>query len=343
MFGCGKQAFWHVRLALLLHGKTIKHVHFINRDFSDKANDIIERFYRFNLFTREREGWVHTDFSVLTPYFAEYTRMSKDQIRNADIVYCTTPSTKPLFDHTILTNTEGRQKGRLIVAIGSQHKSMIEIPPEIMAQAIKRHGHGHHMHKHALEGGIIVVDSLAATRHTGEFHESGLDGKSAVELGELVALDHADESPTDLEETPTPPTLEGIPLGTGSVPILKRLSSFGMDSTSSEKAEKVEKVEKAEKSDAASISSASGSSTQHHHHHIFPHHFSPRLPHIFHGFHKKENNPPNQVKTKELLRQQLPPPWRKECLGPIKPFLTSHRALPNHKNLLSQRSLLQCP
>ena len=189
VFGTGKQAFWHVRLALCLHGHTIKNVHFINRDFSENAISILRNFYKYDPLVREREGWPSTSFSLLTPYYEEYRRMINKQIRDADVIYCTTPSTEPLFDHRILTETQGRQKGRLIVAVGSYKDSMIEIPQEIIHQAVKRHGAGHHLHKHAEEGGVIIVDTLACLTNTGELTQAKLRETEVVELGELVMLE----------------------------------------------------------------------------------------------------------------------------------------------------------
>ncbi|TVY75896.1 Uncharacterized protein LSUE1_G004676 [Lachnellula suecica] len=259
VFGCGKQAYWHVRLALLLHGSTIKHIHFINRDFSSKARDIMKDFYKYNPLIREREGWSHTDFSILTPYYEEYARVLKDQVRAADVIFCTTASTEPLFDHSILTNTEGRQKGRLIVAVGSYKKSMIEIPREVIAQAVKRHGSGHHLHKRAQEGGAIVVDTIACAKYTGELSQANIQHHEVVELGELVMLEHMPQSPV-LEETETLPraSLESLSLGSSS-PSFSRSFSFKRRSSTVESGD-----------------TTSGSSTSGHHS------LSNILPKIFH-------------------------------------------------------------
>jgi len=267
VFGCGKQAYWHVRLALLLRGHSIKHVHFINRDFSDKASDIMEDFYRYNPLTREREGWSHTDFSILTPYYEEYDRVLKEQLRAADVIFGCTPSTEPLFDHTILTNTEGRQKGRLIIAVGSYKKSMIEIPIEVISQAVKRHGSGHHLHKRVQEGGAIIVDTLACAKSTGELSQAGLQPEEVVELGELVMLEHMDTSPYD--ESAESMSMESLSLNnsdTQSTTSIPRTFSFSRRDTSLSKSE-----------GGSSVSSGSS-----HGHHSFSHMFPHHLPKIFH-------------------------------------------------------------
>ncbi|TVY86778.1 Uncharacterized protein LAWI1_G006241 [Lachnellula willkommii] len=219
VFGTGKQAFWHVRLALCLHGHTIKHVHFINRDFSENATSILRTFYGYDALVREREGWPNTSFSLLTPYYEEYRRMLNKQVRDADVVYCTTPSTEPLFDHRILTETQGRQKGRLIVAVGSYKDSMIEVPKEVIHQAVKKHGTGHHLHKHAEEGGVIIVDTLACLTDTGELTQAKVGATEVVELGEIVMLERlapsAEESSSMSDEIASPrSSLEGLSMRT---------------------------------------------------------------------------------------------------------------------------------
>lgn len=45
VFGAGKQAYWHVRLALLLRGPEIHHLNIINRSF-ESAHNLVERLYR---------------------------------------------------------------------------------------------------------------------------------------------------------------------------------------------------------------------------------------------------------------------------------------------------------
>ena len=65
---------------------------------------------------------------------------------------------------------------------------MIEIHPDIIRQAVAPH-HGHHFHKHAQEGGAIVVDSVTAClKEAGELIQAKVGGREVVELGELVML-----------------------------------------------------------------------------------------------------------------------------------------------------------
>jgi hypothetical protein len=128
-------------------------------------------------------------FGMISPSYNEYERMAKDQIRSADIIICGTPSEKPLFHHSILTGTNGRIKPRLIIAVGSFNPNMIELPPEILMQAVKHHGDHLHVRKRAVEGGCVIADVAKAMEQTGEFLGAKLEPHHVVELGEIVMLE----------------------------------------------------------------------------------------------------------------------------------------------------------
>lgn len=182
-FGAGEQAYWHIRLALMLRGSTIRQVNVINRAFSDSCKYVLKRLYAVPAAVKEREGWQDAQFGILTPGYGEFGRLLKEQVRAADVIFCCTPSREPLFDHTILTNGEGRRKGRLIVAIGSYTPQMLEVPIEVVHQAVRTHEPGHrHFHKHATEGGVVIVDTLdGALQEAGEVIQAGLSPKQLIE------------------------------------------------------------------------------------------------------------------------------------------------------------------
>ncbi|KAI0004432.1 ornithine cyclodeaminase [Xylariaceae sp. FL0662B] len=189
VFGAGLQAYWHIRLALMLRGSTIRHVYILNRRFSENAQGIIRKFYGVPTEAKRREGWEHAQFSVLTPGYGDYPRLQKDYIRAADVIYCCTPSTEDLFEAGILTSHDGRRKGRLIVAVGSYTPQMRELPRDLLLQATKVHTGHLHFHKHAVEGGVIIVDTLdGVLKEAGEIIEAGLEPRQLVELGELVMI-----------------------------------------------------------------------------------------------------------------------------------------------------------
>jgi ornithine cyclodeaminase/alanine dehydrogenase-like protein (mu-crystallin family) len=183
VFGCGLQAYWHIRLALLVRGSTIKHVNIINRRFSDGAKGILQQFYAVPSAIKRREGWEAVTFSMLTPGYGEYSRLLEEQVRGADVIYCCTPSKQDLFSGSFLTSHEARVKGRLIVAIGSYTPEMRELPQELLLQATKQYDKGHrHFHKHAPEGGVIIVDTLdGALKEAGEIIAAGISPKQLIE------------------------------------------------------------------------------------------------------------------------------------------------------------------
>ncbi|KAI6245546.1 hypothetical protein HI914_06786 [Erysiphe necator] len=189
-FGCGRQAYWHVRLTLLLRGSSIKKVNFINRTLSDRAAALLKEFIGFDPEIKKAEGWSDTSFNLTSLNLGDVERALKTQVRSADVIFCTTPSTVPLFDPTILTSNEGRKRARLIVAVGSYSSDMIELPPEIIDQAIRPQTTNHFFQRRAEEGGAIVVDSLTCLRDAGELVEANVRADRTVELGELVMLEY---------------------------------------------------------------------------------------------------------------------------------------------------------
>ncbi|KAM3438151.1 hypothetical protein MY4824_003394 [Beauveria thailandica] len=193
VFGSGSQAYWHVRLALMMRGSTVRHVYIINHRFSESAALMLKRLSIIPQAVKEREGWATAKFSILTPMFKEFDRLQKEYLRASDVIYCCTPSRKELFDAHILTNHEGRKKGRLIVAVGSFTPEMRELPELLLHQVTKhhdKHDRPHrHFHKHAEEGGVIVVDTLEGVlKEAGEIISAQIPATHLVELGELVML-----------------------------------------------------------------------------------------------------------------------------------------------------------
>lgn len=179
----------------MFHGSTLERVNIINHRFSEKSRDFYKSLLRTDESIKRREGWQSVKFGMISPSYNEYDRISRDQIRNADIIFCTTPSTEVLFDHTILTNPSGRVKGRLIIGVGSFKPHMIEIPHELLLQAVKLHGAGHHFRKRAIEGGVVLVDTINALNETGELTRARADGNlnanNVIEIGEIVLVEES--------------------------------------------------------------------------------------------------------------------------------------------------------
>lgn len=186
VFGAGKIAYWHIRLALILRHKEIHHINIINRSF-DNAIQLMKKFQPGQ---GGKQEWSHVKFSAVSPEFGEYGRLLKDEVRKADVIFCCTPSRTPLFPHEFLTSREGRRKGRYISAVGSHSSDMIELHPEIMKTAVKADSdHKHHHHKHAKQEGVIIVDTLdGCLREAGEIVQANISPDQLVEVGELIMV-----------------------------------------------------------------------------------------------------------------------------------------------------------
>jgi ornithine cyclodeaminase/alanine dehydrogenase-like protein (mu-crystallin family) len=188
VFGAGKQAYWHARLALILRGKDIHHLNIINRSFENGVG-LLKALFK----TEWPVSISHPKTEVIAPAHTEYDRHLKNLVRGASAIFFTTPSKSPLFPAEILTNTEGRKKGRYLAAIGSYKPYMCEIHPDVIRQAVAP-AHHHHHHKHARQGGAVVVDSVeACLKEAGELIQAGIGGREVVELGELIMLKRDNE------------------------------------------------------------------------------------------------------------------------------------------------------
>ena len=191
VFGCGGQAYWHIRLALMLRGATIRQVNLVNRKLSRHCSALLDRLHAVPAVAKAREGWTECKFGVLTPSHDDYEHLLEKQVLAADVIVCCTPATAPLFKGEWLTTHEARLKGRLVVAIGSYRPDMKELPVEIIRQAVKEHHEGRRWihHRHAREGGALVVDTIEGVlTESGEIIDAGLQPEQLIEYGSLFAL-----------------------------------------------------------------------------------------------------------------------------------------------------------
>jgi ornithine cyclodeaminase/alanine dehydrogenase-like protein (mu-crystallin family) len=194
VFGAGRQAYWHIRLALLLRGPEIHHLNIITRNF-ESARRCIMRLYNplpddpdyVNTIGEKYNS--NTKKNILTPMHTEYERLVKEYIRSSNVIFCCTPSTSPLFPAGYLTNPEGRKKGRYIACIGSFKPHMIELHPDVLRYAVAPHHEHRHLHKRQKEGGAVIVDTVSGClKEAGEILQAKLLPDQVVELGELFML-----------------------------------------------------------------------------------------------------------------------------------------------------------
>lgn len=174
----------------MLRGTEIHHVDIVNRSFA-RAKTLMHDFYTSPDWADLRDANPKLAFSILSAEYGEFQRLLKEHVRKADVIFMCTPSTSPLFPAEYLTNTEGRKKGRYISCIGSYRPHMVEIHPDVLRQAVAP-DHKHHHHKHADQGGVIVVDSLdACLKEAGEIIQAGVTAEQLVEVGELIMVKKA--------------------------------------------------------------------------------------------------------------------------------------------------------
>lgn len=200
VFGAGRQAYWHIRLALILRGSDIKRVYIFNRSF-ERAVALLRDIY-----SPENSSWRgDVKFTALSNDFIEYQRILTQAVRKSDAIFCCTPSIKPLFPHELLTSKEGRRKGRFISAVGSYKPHMAELHPEILKDEVTVPPPHRHFHHHTTPSGVVVVDSLgAAMKEAGEIIQADIKPHQVVELGELMMVRDAQRGDPTTDDSDTP-------------------------------------------------------------------------------------------------------------------------------------------
>ncbi|KAK7419747.1 hypothetical protein QQX98_003119 [Neonectria punicea] len=192
MFGAGKQALWHLRLALVLRGSDVQTVTIVNRS-AKRAQQLIDRLHQMDE-EGDFEAAAHIKFTIIdsesssTP--SAFQDSTRSAIEQADVIFCTTPSKKPVFPAEWLISEKGRRKTRYISAIGSYKLDMQEIDPDLLRAItttdLGSYSPGLDSNHH---GGVILVDSReACALEAGEIVDANLSTDKMFELGELVNL-----------------------------------------------------------------------------------------------------------------------------------------------------------
>ncbi|KAF4782528.1 shikimate/quinate 5-dehydrogenase [Colletotrichum scovillei] len=164
VFGAGKQALWHLRLALVLRGKDIKTITIAMSKASGVGNTDSVTF----------------TVTEATPDSAPGNAELRSAVEESDVIFCTTPSTQRIFPAEWLTSERGSAKARYISAIGSYKLNMKELDPEFLR---------------------AVVDTPlgAFTSAGGGAKKDGIPAEKIVEVGEFTdKLRKADEGEAGL-------------------------------------------------------------------------------------------------------------------------------------------------
>ncbi|KAK2006373.1 shikimate/quinate 5-dehydrogenase [Colletotrichum eremochloae] len=199
VFGAGKQALWHLRLALVLRGADIARITIVNRS-QQRASKLKERLVAMG----KASGVGGTDkvtFTVIeaTPDSASGNAVLRSAVEESDVIFCTTPSTQRLFPAEWLTSEPASGKSRYISAIGSYKLNMKEIDPAFL-RAVIDIPLGAFSSAHGGKDGVIFVDSREACfLEAGELVEANIPAEKITEVGELAdKLRRADEAEAKL-------------------------------------------------------------------------------------------------------------------------------------------------
>ncbi|EOO01139.1 putative proline utilization protein [Phaeoacremonium minimum UCRPA7] len=155
VFGAGKQAEWHIRLALLLC-KDVKRITIVNRTNPAKMEQLFETL---------RQKYPDVSFDVLVTSVPEYDSRLQELLSVSDCIFGCTPATTPHFPNSYLSVS----KPRFISLIGSYKPSMQEVDGETL-----------------LSGGKIFVDSKEdCLIEAGELINAGVREDQLVEIGDI--------------------------------------------------------------------------------------------------------------------------------------------------------------
>jgi ornithine cyclodeaminase/alanine dehydrogenase-like protein (mu-crystallin family) len=174
VFGAGKQALWHIRLAVLLRGQDIRKITIVNRSAA-RTEDLLSEL---------RSQKVALPSHVVIGAFEEGNDKNaalEALVLESDAIFCTTPSTQPLFPARFLTSEEAQKKSRYIAAIGSYRLDMQEIDPQLL-QTLTSSASTLPFPTH--KGGVIAVDSIeGCLSEAGELVKAGVSVEQMLEVG----------------------------------------------------------------------------------------------------------------------------------------------------------------
>ncbi|ODM17389.1 hypothetical protein SI65_07064 [Aspergillus cristatus] len=164
VFGSGRQAEWHARLALLLSPPgSVQSITFVNRGRA-RLQTLEEVF---PVLRGEYPGVTMDTLSQETLSQDDYEARLKGLLGGSDVIFSCTPATEPNFPFAYL---QQHPKRRFLGLIGSYKPQMQEIDTETLLSG----------------GGKIYVDSKeACLEESGELIRAGVTEDQLVEIGEV--------------------------------------------------------------------------------------------------------------------------------------------------------------
>ncbi|KAF4996630.1 hypothetical protein FGRMN_4376 [Fusarium graminum] len=188
VFGAGKQALWHIRLALLLKEKEIKSVTIVNRS-SERTQQLIE-----SLKSNHSSPWPSRITLQAFDPKGDRDAALESLVVDADVLFFTTPSTQPLFPAAYLTSEKAMKKTRYLAAIGSYRLDMQEIDPELLKQVVNTDGP---FGSFGYNGSVAVDSRDGCLQEAGELVKAEVPTDKMLEVGQLFQTKNT-ENPGDL-------------------------------------------------------------------------------------------------------------------------------------------------
>lgn len=179
VFGGGKQEKWHIKLALLIRSKDIEKITIVNRS-KDRAEKLIADI--------ETTLPQHITSAVKVEKLDLKSPQSDGHVQNvlaeADAIFCTTPSTAPLFPVRHITSEEACKRSKYITAIGSYRLDMQELDPNLLRHIVDSNDATiGDSDKH----NTIAVDSREACfQESGEIANAKLRPEQVSEVGGIL-------------------------------------------------------------------------------------------------------------------------------------------------------------
>lgn len=175
VFGAGPQAFWHVKLGLILYDQ-IKEVNIINRTI--KNAEIMCK-------SLESE-FPNIVFNALLYTDSCQEEQIVEKVRNSSIIFGCSPSTESIIKDKYINNDPSIPK--FISLIGSYKPHMIELDLELIEREIKK------------SDKCIIVDSRDTTaEEAGELIQSEFPKEKLIELADLTQYSREDyTSPSNI-------------------------------------------------------------------------------------------------------------------------------------------------
>ncbi|KAI6782915.1 uncharacterized protein J7T54_002074 [Emericellopsis cladophorae] len=170
VFGAGKQALWHILLALVLKGDAIREIIIVNRS-RERAEHLLQSV---------KQSGASTD--KIRIFDAEKESL-EDVVTAADVLFCTTPSTAPLFPASWLLTEQARRKTRFISMIGSYRLDMQEIDPDYLRKVVDA---GSELAQGVLGAQVAVDTRDGCLAEAGELAKAGIEGDKMREVGEIL-------------------------------------------------------------------------------------------------------------------------------------------------------------